>query len=330
MWQIIVIIICLGFNALLAATELAFIAMGKARLKHLANQGKPAAVRVLTLRENPEKTLSILQLGITFIGVVAAAVGGVLMDQVATPWLMDQFGLGEGLSEVLAIAFFVIPYTYVNIVLSELLPKSLALRNPKWVIFHMERGLVFLGKILAPFVYVVEKSTKFLVKIFSSLVNHEEVEAEDMISVGKLVRPYMLKLAKIEGKFVKDVMIPWKEVDKLKISLSIEDVKKVILRTGHTRLPLMDNGNPIALLQSKEFIAFLEEGNPNWQTLQRPLIKLGERDSLIHALRVMQGEHSHLSLVLKEGEPMGIVTIEDILEEIVGEIYDEDDIGDVL
>ena len=325
MWQIVVIVICLGLNALLAATELAFVSVSKARLKRLADQGHPVAIRVFKLRENPERTLSVLQLGITFIGVVAAAVGGVLIDEIATPWLMG-FGFGQGLSEVFAILFFVVPYTYINIVLSELLPKSLTLRNPKWVIFHTSRALIVLGKILAPFVYLLEKSTKFLVKIFSFLVKREEGEVEELIAVGTLVRPYMLKLAKIEGKFVKDAMIPWVEVDKLHVTQSIDEVKKIILETGHTRMPIVENGTAIGLLQTKEFMVFSEREDSNWLSLQRPIIKLDERNSLIHALRIMQGEHSHLSLVLKEDQPVGIVTIEDILEEVVGEIYDEDDI----
>ncbi|NGX47117.1 MAG: Magnesium and cobalt efflux protein CorC [Chlamydiae bacterium] len=330
MWQIIVIIICLGINALIAATEFAFIAIGKPRLKKLAAEGHESAKRVLTLRENPERTLSILQLGITFIGVVAAAVGGVQIGGWLHNWLTQSVGLGKRLSEVLAILLFVVPYTYINVVLSELLPKSLALRNPKWIIFHVDRWLIFLEKILAPIVFILEKSTKLSVKLFFSWVKHEEPNGDEIIAVSKLIRPYMLNLAKIEKRKIRDAMIPWSEVDKISTETSIEEVKKFILRTGHTRIPIVKNGDPAGLLLSKEFTAFYEKNDPNWQVLERPIIKLNDQDTLLHGLRLMQSQRSHLSLVLSATKPIGIVTIEDILEEVVGEIYDEDDINSFI
>ncbi len=326
MWQVVVIIICLGLNGLLAATELAFVSISRPRLKKLAAEGDKSAKRVLDLRDNPEKTLSILQIGITFIGVIAAAVGGAAMDGWATPWLMSKFNLPGGGAEVLAIFLFVIPYTYFNVVLSELLPKNLALLNPKMVIFKMSPGVIFLGKVLAPMIYLLEKSTKAGVKVFSSWFKREEYEKEEPVAVGKLLRPYMLNLAKLEGKKVKDAMIPWNEVDKISVSASIKDVKGFILKTGHTRIPIVENGLPIGLLFSKEFIAFEEKQDPHWQKLKRRLIRVEEGESLIHAFRRMQGERSHLSIVMRGELSVGIVTIEDILEEVVGEIYDEDDI----
>lgn len=325
MWQIIVIIICLALNALIAATEFAFIAIGKPLLKKLAAEGHEAAKRVLTLRETPERTLSILQLGITFIGVVAAAVGGVQIGGWLTDRLTQSIGLGKGLSEVLAILLFVVPYTYINVVLSELLPKSLALRNPKWIIFHVDRWLIFLEKILAPIVFLLEKSTKLGVKLLFSWVKHEEPDGEEAIITSRLIRPYMLNLAKIEQRKIRDAMIPWNEADKISTETSIEEVKKFILRTGHTRIPIIENEEPTGLLLSKEFMAFCEKNDPNWQVLQRPIIKLNDQDTLLHGLRLMQSQSSHLSLVLSAERPVGIVTIEDIIEEVVGEIYDEDD-----
>ncbi len=325
MWQIIVILICLGLNALIAAAEFAFIAVSKPHLKKLVAEGDKAAKRVLSLRENPERTLSILQLGITFIGVVAAAVGGAEFGTKLTNWF-QRVGLGPNVSEVFAILLFVVPYTYINVVLSELLPKSIALRNPKWVIFHVDRWLIFLEKILAPIVFLLEKSTKLAVRFFFSWMKHEELEGEEAIAVGKLIRPYMLNLAKIERKRVRDVMISWEEVDKITIDAPVEEVKKLIFRTGHTRVPIVENDHPIGLLLSKEFLVFYDKKDPNWQSLKRRLIKLKAQDTLIHGLRLMQSHRCHLSVVFTGDNPMGIVTIEDILEEVVGEIYDEDDV----
>lgn len=326
MWEILVILICLVLNGLIAATEFAFIAVSKSHLRKLSAEGHSAAERVLKLRENPERALSVMQLGITFIGVVAAAVGGAEFSTPISSWLKNSVGLGPGISHSLAILIFVVPYTFINVVFSELLPKSLALRNPKKIIFHTDRWLILLSKILAPFVFLLEKSTKASANFFSRWIKKEDPAPED-VHVGALLRPYMVRLAGIEKKRIGDVMIPWEAVDTISKEASIDEIKEIILQKGHTRLPVIDGGEPLGLLLSKKFMIFFEKGDPNWQSLLKPLIKLADSDSLVHGLKAMQAERSHLSIVYSQNRPVGIVTIEDILEEVVGEIYDEDDLN---
>jgi len=325
MWPFFVICICIILNGLLAATELAFVSVSRSRLKRMVQEGSRSAQIVLDLRDNPEKTLSVLQLGITFIGIVAAAVGGIAMDSWIGQWLQETFQLSVTLSEVVAIVIFVIPYTYLNVVLSELLPKSLALRNPQKVILFMGPWVIKLGRILWPIVFLLEKATKAGVHFFSIWVKHEEEVKEELVPVGRLVRPYMLNLAKVERQTVFDIMIPWNEVDTLDIGLSKEDVKALILKTGHTRLPVVENGVAIGVLLSKKFLVAESKGDEQWQTLITQILRVESKETLVHALKAMQAERSHLSIVMDKGSCIGAVTIEDILEEVVGEIYDEDD-----
>lgn len=326
MWEILVIVLCLILNALIAATEFAFIAISKPYLRKLTAEGNKTAERVLKLRENPEKTLSVIQLGVTFIGVVAAAVGGTEVDRWFAPWLKSTFNLGPGITQVFSILLFVVPYTFVNVVMSELVPKTLALRNPQWVIFHTNRTLIIMGKILAPIVYLLEKSTKFVTKLFYSWSGQEMKTGEEEIPVGKLVRPYMVNLAKLEGQKIHDVMIPWEDTDKIDNNDSVGVVKQKVFTKGHTRMPVVENDRPIGFLFTKEFIKSMEQGETNWKTLIRPLIVVNENESLVNALKNLQSQHSHMSIVYKGDEPLGIVTIEDILEQVVGEIHDEDDV----
>lgn len=323
MWELVIIVFCLSFNALLSATELAFVSLSKGRLKRLVADGRPGAEEILRLRENPEKALSVLQLGTTFVGVIAAAVGGAGSDQWLSPILNKTFS--PAVSEVLAILLFVVPYTFISVVLSELLPKSLALRNPKWVLFHAKGWLIFMGKILAPVVFLLEKSTKWCVRIFFPWLKTDDGEKELAFTVGKVLRPYMVNLAKIEKQLVADVMVPWENTATLDKGASIEEVKAIVLETKHTRLPVVENGLPFGLLQTKEFMAFFEKKDSNWQGQLKPLIKLLENDNLVYALKLMQGNRCHMSIIYRGDHPIGIVTIEDILEEVVGEIYDEDD-----
>jgi len=324
MWEFLVIALCLVANGLIAATEVAFISLSKSRLKQWALEGDPLAEKLLTLRNNPERTLSVLQLGITFVGVVAAAVGGLLMDRWLAPVLVEKVGLPPPLATTLSILIFVVPYTYFNIVLSELLPKTLALRNPKRVLHRAARPLFFFDRLLFPLVFLLEKSTKFAVKWFP-WKGHEPQETEELFSVGRLVRPYMVKLAKIETKQVKDVMVPWPETAKITFSASADAVRKEILATRHTRLPVIEDHEPVGILQAKEFLSLSEHEQGEWNKHLLPLITVQGDARLVSALKQIQGRRTHMAIVVKGKKPVGMVTIEDILEEVVGEIYDEDD-----
>ena len=117
MIEFLIILVCIGCNALLAAAELAFVSMNKTQLRHLSSEGKGWAKRVLTLRENPEKTLSVIQLGITFVGIVAAAVGGVGSYEWLTPILEEKLHLSASLSAILAVLIFVIPFTFLSLLM---------------------------------------------------------------------------------------------------------------------------------------------------------------------------------------------------------------------
>lgn len=162
-------------------------------------------------------------------------------------------------------------------------------------------------------------------KLFHSWTGYAE-EKEEEIPVGKLVRPYMVNLAKLEGTRIHDVMIPWHETDKLDCVDSIEEVKKKVLSMGHTRMPIVEQDKPIGVLLTKQFINYLEQGKTDWKSLMRPVITVHENETLVNALKALQSQHSHMSIVQKNDHPSGIVTIEDILEQVVGQIYDEDDV----
>ena len=129
MSEIIAMFVCIGLNGVLALTEMAFVSVGKNRLRELAREGNRDAQRLVTLRDNPERTLSILQIGITLLGAVAAATGGVSIEEALSPYLESTLGLGESGAEVLGIILIVLPLTYLSVVAGELVPKTLALRN---------------------------------------------------------------------------------------------------------------------------------------------------------------------------------------------------------
>lgn len=140
MVELAVISLCIGFNAILSLVEMAFVSVSKAELKGLS-KGNSHAARLLKLREHPERTLSVLQIGITIVGALSAAIGGVGAEEKLTPYF-ESAGMSEHLAEILSIVIVVIPLTYLNVVIGELVPKSFALRHPMKISLAAVNGLI--------------------------------------------------------------------------------------------------------------------------------------------------------------------------------------------
>jgi putative hemolysin len=167
MTEIVVVFICLLLNALFAGYEMAFVSVPRSELRGLARAGNKEAKSLLSLRENPERTLSVIQVGITLVGAVAAAVGGSGAGEFIEPYFVKKFDLSEGVAEGLSVALVVIPITYLSVVVGELVPKTLALRNPAKIVLSGAMALFLADRILSPIISLLEWSTKKILKIFS-------------------------------------------------------------------------------------------------------------------------------------------------------------------
>ncbi len=326
----LIVLVCLFLNALLAAAEIAFVTLTRAQLREVAKSGKKSAQTLLELRENPERTLSVMQIGISLVGALAAAVGGAEAHQSIAPYLQEQFSISDQTSKILSITFIVVPLTFLNVIFGELVPKTLALRNPLKIALFSARWLMTLDLIFLPIVDFLEWSTKKILAIIfpksraPQATHHETV---DLDQLSQQARQYILNLVGIEKKRVREVMLPWQQVDHVYFSQTIQEVEAVALRSGHTRLPVIAEGQVFGIINTKELLALVKAGADKWVQIVRPVSRVQEYDSLFKALRQMQEKRSHLSAVFAATSLVGIVTMEDILEEVIGEIYDEDDDG---
>ena len=327
----IIVLVCLVLNALLAAAEMAFVTLTRSQVKELAKSGKRAAVTLYSLRENPERTLSVIQVGITMVGALAAAVGGAEADDTIAPILMQNFTISANVAKALSLAMVVIPLTFVNVVFAELVPKTLALRNPTRIALFSARWLEALDTIFLPLVDVLEWSTKRVLSVFfpksrqaQPTSNTETVELDQLSSQA---RQYVLNLVSLEKKRVRDIALPWAQVDHVFITQTIGEVEAVALRSGHTRLPVIADGQVFGIINTKELLALIKSGSDKWIQIVRPMSRVQEYETLLKALRQMQEKRSHLSAVFAGTSLVGIVTMEDVLEEVIGEVYDEDDDG---
>ncbi len=333
MEELLIVTACITLNALLAAYEMAFVSVPKPELRRLAKTGVKEAQWLLARRDNPERTLSVIQIGITLVGALAAAVGGAGAAESIEPYFINTLGWREVTAEIIAVVLIVIPLTYLSVVVGELVPKSLAIRNPVKIVLAGARWLSIAERVLSPAVSLLEWSTKKILRIFFRRAKLPTAPPETTVEIDALSpahQQYILNLARIERKQIKEIMVPWANVNFVSSTDKMEEITPVVFTSGHTRLPVVDNGGIAGVLHTKEFLAFRETGEQNWQSIIRPLLKVQATDAAVGPLRMMQEKHSHMAVVFSgAGERSGIVTLEDIIEEIVGDIYDEDDDGRV-
>lgn len=321
-------------NAFLAGFETAFVAVSRPLVRRLAKE-KEALKSLLSLKENPERTLSVIQVGITFVGFFAAAVGGVGAQKTLSPFYTNAFGLSASIAELLALLTVTTPLTYFTVVFGELIPKAFALKNPLNVSSRLSPLITKLSRVFWPVVLLLEKSTKSLLKCIPGLEEKEKVHpdyvSEEFSMMSAPSKEYILNLLKLEKTKVATVMIPWKGVDSLSVDQTLEEVEEEIIKSGHTRMPVFEKDQIKGVLNAKEFLALLKAGETDWHGMIHHAVLIFDKAPLLAAFRLMQKEKAHMAIVKDlHGMPQGIVTMEDIFEEIVGDIYDEDDEGSLL
>jgi putative hemolysin len=320
----------MGLNAILSAVEMAFVTVARPRLRQLEKEGSKDATRVLTLRERPERTLSVLQIGITLVGSVAAAVGGASAEGGLKPYFVNTYGMNVHTAELVAILCVVLPITYLNVVVCELVPKAMALQQSLSIMLRSAKWLILFEKILSPLVSILERSTKAILHLMAWRTReidgaHEETVELDSLSIQ--ARQYVVNLVNIESKKIRDIYLPWSKVNFINVGQTMKEVEAVAVSSGHTRLPVVKDDALIGVLNTKEFIVLESAGETQWEKIIRPMVKVLESDPLLKVLRIMQEKRSHLATVYSQNRRIGIVTMEDILEEVIGDVFDEDDDG---
>lgn len=324
MTELLIVLVCIALNAALAALEVAFVSASKADLTARASPDDPRVRRVLRLREAPERTLSAIQVGMTLMGMVSGAAGGAGAQEVLSPFFESQFALGAGTAKAVAIVVVAIPLMFATVVIGELVPKAFALRHPEDITLVGASWLDVLERIFFPVVGVLTWLTKRLVAVMPhpfAKTAPQEAPAE-----RGAYGHYALNLVDLAQRRVRDAMVPWSQAVTADASMPPQAIAELALSSGHTRLPIVKDGEVVGLLHTKELLMFLAAGERDWRTLVRPTVSVGLEDPLLRVLRLLQTRRSHLAMVAGPGGvPLGIVTVEDILEEVLGDLYDEDD-----
>ncbi len=334
MITIVIVCICLLLNAILSCAEMAFVTIDDKSLRKKALAGDKNASYIEEMGRSPERILSVVQIGITLVGAISAAVSGAGAEENMAPWLMKMFSLSESLAETLSIVLIVAPLTILSVIIGELVPKSLAIRFSLPIILALAPALKVAEKILGPLVNPMEKATDFILRlIMKTSPNTEDTGENEEISLKGLrneYKEYFHNLLDLDSKNVSSVMVPWEKVDRLQSTATPEEVSTLILKTRRTRIPVLDANEVYGYLHSKEFVNLSQSGvGDNWLSFVRPIMSLEPDKKVLHALRTMQRKKAHFMIVGTAERPFGIITLEDILEEVFGDFIDEDEDGKV-
>ena len=333
-----ILVVLVLANGFFAGAEIAVIALRKTRLQQLVEAGHASARAVAALRDAPEQFLATVQIGVTLIGATAAAFGGTTIAARIAPLLARVPWLAPYADRV-AIGIMVALVSFLTLVLGELVPKSLALRASERVALFAGRPLLGLSWLARPAVHVLTSASNAVLAPFGDRTTFAEarLSAEELSQlVEEATRTGALdaKAGEIASRAIdfgglraSDVMVPRGRIVALPRSASEEELRRVLLEEGHARLPVYEKTlDEIAgYLVAREALALVwEKSLVVLDDLIRPVLFVPETARAAQVLRDLQARQSHIAIVVDEhGGVAGLVTLEDLVEELVGEILGE-------
>jgi putative hemolysin len=321
-------------NGLLAMSELAIVSARPARLKMLAEQRVKGAHRALALTSDPGRFLSTVQIGITLVGILAGAYSGATLGRRLSDWLIE-LGLGVTAAEYLGFGLVVTVITYLSLIVGELVPKQIALRDPERIACKVAPAMTVLARVSAPAVWLLSFSGRAVLSLFGgggpapNRVTEEEIktlvaEAEGAGVLEPQERAMISAVLRLGDRPVRAVMTPRHEVDMIDIGDDAEMIRRRISASKHTRLPVYDGevDGVIGVVQAKDFLGKGTDFGPEEirAMVQGAPIVPDSMDAL-DVVELFRETAVHIGLVHDEyGNFEGVITAADILESIVGEL----------
>ena len=345
-FEIGLIVVLVLLNGIFSATEIALVTIRRSRLQQLADEGNGGAIRVQRLKENPGRFLAVIQVGITFLGFLASAFAAVsLVDGMQE--VLDNLGLPEGLATTLALIVVTGLLTLFTIVFGELVPKQIGLAHSERVAFTFSRLIEILGRLFSPLVAFLTIVTRFISRLFRADVTADErISSEELrliIEQGgeqgvlEAEEEQMIHaVIELGEQRVHEVMVPRIDMVTLSGTVTFDEAIATIVAEGHSRIPVYEESidEIVGILYAKDLLPFLKPGAleaPPLRSLLRTPVFVPESMSVDDLLHELQRRKVHLAVVLDEyGGTAGLVTIEDLIEEIVGEIQDEYDVEEPM
>jgi putative hemolysin len=347
--EAVLIVILILANGFFAASEIAMIAMRKSRIDALLEKGVTAAAAVARLKNDPDRFLATVQIGVTVVSSFASALGGAAAIGYLKPQIAEiPISFVTQWADAIALTIVVLPISYLSLVFGELVPKSLALRYSEQIACFVARPIELLARVSALFVKILMASSNFVLRIFggkdnesASFISVEEVKSLIREGTAKGIfneteRELIHSVFEFTDTPVKAVMKPRTEIHAIDAESSLAEVAKDFVDSGFSRIPVFEGNldKIIGILYNKDvFKALQERSDFRIRDHLHQAFFVPSTLPTSELLKQLQRRRLAMALVVNEfGEVEGVVTLEDLVEEIVGEIrdeYDREELGPV-
>ncbi len=336
--DIVLIVALIIMNGIFAMSEIALISSRKTRLQHWADEGRTGAARALKMANDPSHFLSTVQVGITLIGVLNGAIG----ESAIAGKLEAYFARIPELapySRSLSVALMVLIVTYFSLIVGELVPKRLAMRNPEPIASFFAGPMRVLSIIAFPLVKLLSVSTEIVLKLFGRKKGKEPSITEEEIQVlmeqgteegifERSEHELVSNIFSLDDKVIASIMTPRKDIFMLDLDDPFELNRDKLMRSHYSRFPLCRGGfeQILGVVRAKDILNSQFRGEPiDLPSLAKPPLYVLSNISLMHCLEECKKTRMHFALVVDEyGEVEGLVTLNDVMEAIVGDIASAD------
>lgn len=342
---IVFLVILIILNAFFAASEIAMISLNDARIKSLADKGDRKAARIEKLMDEPSRFLATIQIGITLAGFLASAFAS---ETFADPLVrvLQEAGIGwsAGVLKTISMVIITILLSYFTLVFGELVPKRVAMKKSQPIAYFAIGPLQFLSAITKPLVSLLSVSTNFMVRLFGMDPHEEDDEVTEeeirlMVDIGEekgtiheLERRMINNIFEFDNKTVGNIMTHRTDIVALPVEAGLEQVLHVVNTEKFSRIPVYEDNldNIVGMFYPKDLFQFLSDESNRDNFSLRQIIRtpyfVATSKPTDQLFREMQRRKTHIAVIIDEyGGTAGLVTIEDLLEEIVGNIFDEYD-----
>ncbi|PRD55824.1 hemolysin family protein [Sphingobacterium gobiense] len=341
--EIIIIIALIIFNGILSASEIAIVSSRKARLQAAADKNNKSARIALNLKENPNRFLSTIQIGITLVGILTGFFsGGTISTYLAA--VFSQVSFLAPYSQQVAIIVVVLSITYLSLVIGELVPKRIGMAIPEKYASFVATPMLFLSKFVKPFVWLLSVSTDALVrllniKVSKNTVTEEEIKAlvdEGVMSgvIENFEHDFVDRLLILGDKRAINLMVHRSDIEYLDLQSSFEENKNIIRQSEHTEFPVVDGtfDQVKGIIHVKTFLKKYIDNKPiDLKALVKPIPFVNENTSAYNILNVLKNGRAQLAVVIDEyGIPQGIVSIKDIVRQLFGDMNNDEKHADAL
>lgn len=343
-YSISIVIVLIALTAFFVAAEFAIVKVRSSRIDNLIAEGNNRATSVKTVITNLDEYLSACQLGITVTALGIGWFGKPALKQMFDT-LFANWNISTQLADIFAVILVFLLITFLHVVIGELAPKTVAIQKSEQVSLLVSKPLIFFYRIAFPFIWLLNGSARIITKLLGLKPpkGHDEVHSEEELrllvsesykngEINQSEYKYVNKIFEFDDRIAKEIMVPRTEMNIISKEMPVEEALQKMSREKYTRYPVVDGDKDhvIGFVNFKDiFTEFVQHKAVNKKTVEqyvRPIILVIDSIPIHDLFLKMQKERTHIAILIDEyGGTSGLVTVEDILEEIVGDIQDEFD-----